>query len=237
MKKASSLVERHLPLFDYMPDHVWDIMDCENRFVYANSRLNQLVGVKPDYDFVGRYMAEPPAACYEVSSAEFVDQNNLCVTTQRDLKILDIHPGSDGNWFVYIFHKKPIFENQEVVGTLHHGYPVLDQWRESIMAFQHLVNFYTGSKSVSATFEGSETLSDEQLEVLFFLLCRKVPKDIARILNVKTKAIYKRIDRLKEHFGVGNMSQLVEVTVVNGLYKQLPQRLVTEKHLSLIIDS
>ena len=235
MDKTRSLVEKYQPLVNHYPDDVWDIMDCHNRFIYANNNLNRIVGLDSTYDFEGRYMAEPPAACYDICADEFIEQNDTCVHTQQDMKVLDIHPGMDGEWFVYIFHKKPIFEGEEVVGTLHHGYSVLTQWKESVSVLQKASRFYTGTKEISVMIKKPDDFSDEQSEVLFFLLCNKDPKEIARILNIDVQAIYKRIVRLKEKFGVNSINQIIDAAIASDLHKRLPPRLAG-KHLSLILD-
>ena len=235
MDKAQSIIEQYYSLMNYHPNDVWDIMDIHNCFVYANKNLNKIVGLNKHYDFEGRHMSEPPVACYDQCAAEFVEQNDFCVQQNKDVEVLDVHPGQDGDWFVYIFRKTPIVVNNEVIGTLHRGMDVMDHWKEGILGLQKILTFYTGKKEISTIIQSPLSLSDEQAEVLFFLLCRKRVKEIAQILNIAETAVRKRIDRLKENLGIHRAEDIVDAAIARNLHKHLPPR-ITGKQLSLIIN-
>ncbi len=235
MDKAKDLIEKYLALFQHYGNDVWDIMDIDNHFIYANKNLNNIVGLNQDYAMEGRHMSEPPVACYELCADAFIEQNNTCIHTRREMKVLDIHPSINGDWFVYIFHKKPLVEAGQVIGTLHHGYSILDQWKETATLLQHFFHYYAGNKEVSAIIQTPDTLTTEQYEILFFLLCSQDPKDIAKILNVDAQVIYKRMARLKQKLGATNTKQLIEYAISSDLYKHLPP-VLTGKHLSHVID-
>ena len=249
MEKARSVISHYRALMEYHPQDVWDIMDVHNRFAYANKNLNQVVGLNKSYDFEGRHMAEPPAACYDVCASDFVEQNHLCIQGRKAIEVLDIHPGNGDEWFVYIFRKSPIFllddevispshakwHDAEIVGTLHQGRDVLEYWKDGVMGLQRLYNHFTGKSDISILRQPPEGLSDPQAEVLFLLLCDKKAKEIARILSISESAARGRISALKTKFGVHRLPDIVEAAIAKGYHQHLPSRF-TGKQISMILS-
>ena len=249
MEKARSVISHYRALMEYHPQDVWDIMDVHNRFAYANKNLNKVVGLNKNYDFEGRHMKEPPAACYDVCAGDFIEQNGHCLQTRSAIEVLDIHPGNKDEWFVYIFRKTPIFllDNEvispshaksheaEIVGTLHQGRDVLEHWKSGVMGLQKLYNHFTGKSDISILRQCPEDLPDAQTEVLFLLLCDKKTKEIARILNITESAVRGRISTLKTKFGVHRVPDIVEAAIAKGYHQYLPSRF-TGKQISMILS-
>ena len=248
MEKACSVIPHYRALMDYHPQDVWDIMDTHNRFAYANKNLNQIVGLSKKYDFEGRHMTEPPAACYDECATDFVEQNHLCLQDRKAIEVLDIHPGNTDEWFVYIFRKTPILlldneiinptdnkaANAEIVGTLHQGRDVLDYWKDGVLGLQKLYQHFTGKSDISVLHQSPAGFSDAQAEVLFLLFCDKKVKEIARILNITERAARDRVETLKVKLGVRRLPDLVEVAIAKGYHQHLPSRF-TGKQISIIL--
>ena len=234
MDKAQSVIDYYRSLMEYHHQDVWDIMDLHNRFAYANKNLNRIVGLPENYDFEGRYMAEPPAACYEVCSGEFIEQNEHCIRSGKEVEILDIHPGENGDWFIYIFHKRPVWVNGEIVGTLHRGRDVMEHWKEGVSGLQQLYAYFSGKKELSLSRQHPKTLTNKQVEVVFLLLCDKSIKEISQILCTSERAIRSRVDELKVKLGVSRTRDIVDAAVARGYHKHIPGRL-TGKQLSMIL--
>lgn len=249
MEKTRSLISHYHALMEYLPQDIWDIMDTQNRFAYANKNLNKVVGLSKKYNFEGRHMTEPPAACYDVCAAEFVEQNHLCLQERKAIEVLDIHPSKDNEWFVYIFQKTPIFllgneiinpsdarvADAEIVGTLHQGRDVLDYWKDGVMGLQRLYSYFTGKSDISILHQRPADLTDPLTEVLFLLLCGKKVKEIARILNITEHAARGRVDILKVKLGVHRLPDIVEAAITKGYHQHLPSRF-TGKHISMILS-
>ena len=248
MEKARSVISHYRALMEYHPQDVWDVMDIQNRFAYANRNLNQIVGLNKNYDFEGRHMTEPPAACYDACSGAFIEQNQVCLQSRKAIEVLDIHPSKSGEWFVYIFRKSPIFllddqvvsssdaraADAETVGTLHQGRDVLEYWKDGVTGLQRLYNYYTGESDISILRQCPQDLTDPQSEVLFLLLSDKKSKEIARILNISESAVRGRILTLKTKFGVHRIQDIVEAAIEKGYHQHLPSRF-TGKQISLIL--
>ena len=234
---------------EYHPQDIWDIMDIQNRFAYANRNLNKVVGLNKNFDFEGRHMAEPPAACYDLCASEFIEQNELCLHSRKIVEVLDIHPGKNNDWFVYIFRKTPIFllngevisstharyHHADIAGTLHQGRDVLEHWKDGVMGLQKLYNHFTGKSDISILRQRPEDLTDPMAEVLFLLLCDKKTKEIARILNIGESAAKGRISALKTKLGVHRLPDIVEAAITKGYHQHLPSRF-TGKQISLILS-
>ena len=249
MEKARSVISHYRALMEYHPQDVWDIMDTQNRFAYANKNLNKVVGLNKKYDFEGRHMTEPPAACYDVCATDFVEQNHHCLQERKAIEVLDIHPSRDSDWFVYIFRKTPIFlldseiippsdvraADAEIVGTLHQGRDVLDYWKDGVMGLQRLYNYFTGKSDISIIHQRPADLTDPIAEVLFLLLCGRKVKEIARILNITEHAARSRVDMLKIKLGVRRLPDIVEAAIAKGYHQHLPSRF-TGKQISIILS-
>ena len=249
MEKARSVISHFRALMEYYPQDVWDIMDTQNRFAYANKNLNQVVGLSKKYNFEGRHMTEPPAACYDECAADFVEQNHLCMQDRKVIEVLDIHPGKEDEWFVYVFCKTPILllDNEiispsdvraadaEIVGTLHHGRDVLDYWKDGVVGLQRLYNHFTGTSDISILHQRPTDFSDPQAEVLFLLFCDKKVKEIARILNITERAARDRVETLKKKLGVRRLPDIVEAAIAKGYHQYLPSRF-TGKQISIILS-
>ncbi len=233
-------LEQWLSIMENQTSDVWDLMDLEHHFIYANPQLVNLVGLPSGYQLEGRHMSEPPASCYEVCAADFITQNEYCLRTQQDVRILDVHPGKEGDWFVYIFHKRPLYDDEgQLQGTIHHGVDVLKQWHESALTLQKLSEYYTGKPETSVILHSQRPEQDtlkvacqaditaEQYDVLFCLLCRKSPKEIAVMLNLTLPAVHSRIQRLKEKMGVNSIPNLIERAVLLKLFQHLPARITS----------
>ena len=215
----------------------WIVYSLNNEFVYDNPAHRRLVGLPEDFDCEGMYISEPKVPCYEVCSADFIEHNQLGLKNE-ECQILDIHPiGDTEDWYCYLFKHSPLInKDNQKTGVLAHGQPILQHWQDSMKALMAMQRHYTGENQVSMQVDSIERLTQHQAEVLFFLLCRVEPKRIGRYLNVTESAIDKTVDRMRRKLDCGSTSQLVEKVVCMDWHKLIPQRLLGDKQVSMVLD-
>ena len=213
----------------------WEVLDANHHWIYANKSVNRLVSLPDSYDYIGKHVTEPPARAYECAS-DFIVNEELCMNRNRTVTTLDIHPSEDGSWFCYLFDLEPLRNNDLAVGTIIHGNPVIEQWQGSMKALLAMQSYYTGQKQASMQVETVKELTQRQAEILFFLLCRIEPKRIARYLNLNPNTINTVIDRMRLKFDCNNTPQLIEKVVCMDWHKLIPERLIGDKQVSMIMD-
>ena len=215
----------------------WTIYTLNNDFSYDNLAHRQLVGLPGNYEAENRHVSEIPCPAYEVSSVDFIEHNQK-VLQKGELKTLNIHPvGYDNNWFCDITRRFIRKDNAgKVTSIVAHAVPVMESWKDSAQALQAVQRFYTGENKVSIEVDTIKELTNTQAEILFFLICRKEPKRIARYLNCNVGTVHSCIDRMRLKMDVVNTQQLIDKVVYMDWHKLLPERLMGDKHLSMILD-
>ena len=220
----------------------WIIYDLNNVFVCDNVMHRRTVGLPDHYDISGRHVSEPPAPIYEVCSCDLIEQNEKIRERSRlskpTIKTLNVHPvGKNDDWFTELCERW-VFKNDagQEAGIIAHGKLILKDWQENARSILSMQNFFTGENQASMQVDTPKDLTDTQAEILFFLICRKEPKRIARYLNCNVGTVHSCIDRMRFKLDVITTQQLIDKAIFMDWHKLIPGRLVKGKHLSMILD-
>ena len=239
MEQAILSVSNDFHQFIVNSEDPWVIYDLNNVFVCDNVIHRQMVGLLSNYDVSGRHVSEPPVPVYEVCSGDLIEQNEkIREGSDPKIKTLNIHPvGNNDNWFTEVCERW-VFKNAagQEAGIIVHGKLLLKDWQENARSILSMQNFFTGENQASIQVDIPKDLTDTQAEILFFLICRKEPKRIARYLNCSVNTVHSCIDRMRFKLDVITTQQLIDKAIFMDWHKLIPGRLVKGKHLSMILD-
>ncbi len=189
-----------LHIFNQLPG-CWGCKDKDSVFIYANAEYGKIIGVDHHLDCIGRTDFDMPSPTVECADS-FREQDTLVLSTGNRMRVLDIHPYSDGSWRAHLFTKTPWKNEQdETVGTIFSGVELKDT---AILEVGHWICRAAGlSNKEQASFSldlhsQAVSLNTRESEVLFLLLYGKKPQYIAKVLNVSVKTVENYVVRLRE---------------------------------------
>ncbi|WP_354008924.1 LuxR C-terminal-related transcriptional regulator [Endozoicomonas lisbonensis] len=215
----------------------WGVHDCYGRAFYMNTHTKRVFGLPDKYDVSGRHFSELPAPIFFACSDKVIEQNNICISERREIRVLNVHPGGDG-WFAYVSSKVPHYNLKgEVDGVLSCGYSVTRGWLSAAQNIRKLmkVDQRTSRGQLSLRAGHLPNLSPRESEVLFFLICNQQIKQIAGILSLSENTVRTHIEHLKKKFEVHSISQLIEASIAVGCQDFLPETLRLQQ-LSMIVS-
>lgn len=225
-----------LSMFDQLPG-CWGCKDLDSVFVYANQEYGQLIGLKNKEDCFGRTDFDMPSPTIECADL-FQTQDKLVIESGKRLRVLDIHPYSNGRWHAHLFTKTPwLDENGEICGTIFCGQEISDT---AILEVGHWICRAAGhspgkQQSFSVDLHRQKIhLTARESEVLFLHLYGKKPQYIAKVLELSVKTIENHFAHLRDKFGANSKSELIERALDLGFGSHIPERLLT-KQLSVIL--
>jgi len=227
-------------IFDKMPG-CWGCKDENSRFMYANERYGKLIGVNNHLDIIGRTDFDMP--CDTVACASlFQAQDQEVMASSKQLKILDIHPFSGGEWGAYVFTKTPLLdEENNIIGTIFHGQDITSV--SSLELGSLLGRMHVGGKTSELVNQGSYLINQDrgiikltsrESELLFFLLRGKTVKAISSIFDLSDRTLEHYLTSLKAKFTAGNKSELLDRAIELGYLNYIPQSLFSQQ-LSVVL--
>lgn len=220
-------------LFDQMPG-LWGCKDLDLKFVYANAEYAKAIGLKDHMDAVGRSDYDMPSNTVNCADA-FRSQDKMVIEQKQKMKVLDIHPFSDGSWKIFLFSKTPyLAPNNEVSGIIFHGEEITNS---SLLEIGSLLSKIPYKKPVinglgqnSYQIGNSSdpiNLSQRQSEVLFFLIRGKTGAQVAKILGISIRTFQEHLDIIKHKFSAQNKYELIDKAVELGYLNIIPPSLFT----------
>ncbi|OAN10937.1 helix-turn-helix transcriptional regulator [Photobacterium jeanii] len=225
-----------LNIFSQLPG-CWGCKDNDSIFVFANQEYGKIIGVDHHLDCIGRSDFDMPSPTAECAEA-FRVQDQQVMDSGKRMKILDIHPYSDGNWRAHLFTKTPWKnEDNKTVGTIFSGIELKDT---AILEVGHWICRAAGlDPRQQASFnldlnQSNIILNTRESEVLFLLLYGKKPQYIARVLNVSVKTVENYVLKLREKFHANSKNELIDLALDNGFGSHIPESMLT-RQLSVIL--
>ncbi|WP_407675697.1 helix-turn-helix transcriptional regulator [Photobacterium frigidiphilum] len=223
-------------IFNQLPG-LWGTKDKDSVFVFANSEYGEIIGVDHHLDCVGRTDFDMPSPTIEWAPS-FQEQDLQVMDSGKCMRVLDIHPYSDGYWRAHLFTKIP-WKNEEnkIVGTIFSGTELTDA---VTLEVGHLICQAAGfSKKTQVSFSldlhnQKVAINTRESEVLFLLLYGKKPQYIARGLNISVKTVENYILRLREKFNAHSKAELIDLALDLGFGSYIPESLLT-RQLSVIL--
>ncbi|MCW7552685.1 helix-turn-helix transcriptional regulator [Endozoicomonas gorgoniicola] len=236
MRETLAYVGEAFRLFMERASEPWEVVDCYGNYCFANAALKRLNCLSDSFQLEGKHYSEIPSRPFEECALEFYRQDVMCMNTRVPVKVLDVHVDNDGEWFCYIFERTPLINNNQVIGLTDHGKSVIEFWKESMRYLLAMQRYYTGENQVSMQITTTNNLTQRESEILFFLFGQVEPKRIARYLNLSLSTVNCHIDRMRKKLGCQTTPQLIEKAIWLDFHKILPEKLMGDCHISLVID-
>lgn len=225
-----------LHLFNQLPG-CWGCKDKDSVFVYANAEYGEIIGVDHHLDCIGRTDFDMPSPTVECAEA-FRDQDSQVILTGKRMRVLDIHPYSDGSWRAHLFTKTPWRdENNDVVGTIFSGVELKDT---AVLEVGHWICRAAGldpKEQASFNLDLNHrplNLNTRESEVLFLLLYGKKPQYISKVLGVSVKTVENYVLRLREKFNANSKNELLDIALDLGYGSHIPESML-KRQLSVIL--
>ncbi|KLV09647.1 LuxR family transcriptional regulator [Photobacterium aquae] len=225
-----------LQIFNQLPG-CWGCKDINSVFVYANAEYGQIIGVDHHQDCIGRTDFDMPSPTVECAES-FREQDQQVILSGKRLRILDIHPYSDGSWRAHLFTKTPWKNTEdEIVGTIFSGVELKDT---AILEVGHWICRAAGispKQQLSFDLEPNNppvNLNTRESEVLFLLLYGKKPQYIGKVLGVSVKTVESYVARLREKFNANSKNELIDLALDLGFGSHIPESMLKHQ-LSIIL--
>ena len=225
-----------LHMFNQLPG-CWGCKDKDSIFVYANAEYGKIIGVDHHLDCIGRTDFDMPSPTVECAGS-FQQQDKQVMTTGKQMRVLDIHPYSDGSWRAHLFTKTPWkSEQNEIVGTIFSGIELKDT---AILEVGHWICRAAGINNKDQTSFNLDLhnqpikLNTRESEVLFLLLYGKKTQYIAKVLGVSVKTVENYVLRLREKFNANSKSELLDLALDLGFGSHIPESML-RRQLSVIL--
>jgi len=209
-------------------------------YQYTNAAYGKVHGLHHHLDIIGGTSLDLPsgaAAC----AAQFDEQDQLVMRSGKELKILDIHPYTDGEWRIHVYTKQPWRDdNQEIAGTIGWGVDITDAYTKTLSS--QLAQF-TGSIQNSFTLTDADSaidienevpLSPREREVLFLVLRGKTSKLVAAGLGLSYRTVEEYMEAIKLKFGVRSKIELIDEAMRRGYMYHIPVSLFS-KQISIVL--
>ena len=210
-------------------------------YQYTNAAYGKVHGLTHHLDIVGGTSLDLPGGAV-ACAALFDEQDQLVMRSGKELKILDIHPYTDGEWRIHLYTKRPWLNDvKEIAGTVGWGVDITDAYTKALSS--QLAQF-TGKIQNSFTLTGAESaphsgndisLSPRESEVLFLILRGKTAKLAAAVMGLSYRTVEQYLDTIKLKFGVSTKGDLIDAAVGRGYMHYIPVSLFS-KQLSLVLS-
>ena len=210
---------------------------------YCNAAWSGTLGFGEPDNVIG--VTDYDIPCEAVHCAPlFVEQEKKVMETQKTLTILDIYPVVNDEWRAFITTKMPLFNrHHQLIGNMTHCRAFDDPSLfdlGNLLSTMHIehpnTTMLSNQHSYLLTNEFSTIdLSDNEADILFYLLRGKSIKQIKRFLKCDHWTVGEIIDSLKIKFGTNNNHELIDHAIAKGFLNQIPPRLFKQQ-LSLELE-
>ncbi|PKF49044.1 helix-turn-helix transcriptional regulator [Enterovibrio nigricans] len=235
MNNVTPIPTTQISLFEQLPG-CWGCKDIDSKFVYVNKNYADLLGIDSQDTLIGKTVSElsPDLAKY---ADNFSHQDKRVIKTKRKIRILNVHPYSNGSWQAHIVTKVPWYnESGDILGVIFNWESVDESALLDIGAWICKLagtNTHTEARPPSTPSKG--LLSKRESEVLFLHLYGKKPQFIAQLLGVSVKTIENHFANLRIKLGANSKTELVDKALELGIGSRIPQTLLKQQ-FSLIIE-
>lgn len=198
-----------------------NIMSLDSKYIKVSDNELPIIGYKnQDQVFATDYYNMPCQAC---ENAETMIKEDL-LTLNHEIKILSYHQ-FDNDWMILLGHKKPIVQQNEVVGTIanfmditHGG--IIDMARFLLKNSRKITkNQFSYVIQNQENFWG---LTKKEQECLFFIIRGYSYGEIAKKLAIAITTVQTHIEHIKVKFDVQTKSQLIEKAIQLGFMAIIP---------------
>ncbi len=194
------------------------------RFIYANSHLAKLVGLKSASEIIGRIDCEIPSSLCDDEVSVQLWQNQVKEVSNKEctISLLEVHP--DAIDYPYLTTKFPFYdENNNCVGMAASG---------------KYLEVYSPNDFVRGKLPGSLLLSkpddfftEKECEIIFLKLQGMKSKEIANILSLSPRTIEHRLSGMYVKAKVNHFDDFQHFCEIKNLHRYLPRRFLLDKRI------
>lgn len=216
---------------DHLPISIFQ-SDLNQQFLYVSQTAKKLWGF-PYRDLGGRNYDEIKCAAAELADV-FQAEDKLVIQRKRPLRIIAF-AGYAQNDFQMVFGEKiPFIENGKVGGVIGQFSSVTNH-----SAFRSAMLLFTNDQKIALVKNSPQfsyiiddqiedySITERQMEVLFYLLRGKTSKEIGKLLHLSQRTIESHIIQLKNTFDCDTKSELIEKAIMLGLVQYLPRGILS----------
>lgn len=206
----------------------WGCKDINSVFVYVNEEYSKIIGFKNPLDCIGFTDFDIPHLSAKYAYI-FQQQDLQVMTTEKRLRILDIHPYADGSWRAHLFTKTAWRDNNnKIIGTIFSGLELKDT---SLLEIGHWLCRTDAIKQQEKSLHFNHhpvniLLNTRESEVLFLLLYGKKPQYISKTLQLAVKTVENYVVRLRDKFNANSKGELIELALDAGFGSHIPESML-----------
>ncbi|HZS80873.1 MAG TPA: LuxR C-terminal-related transcriptional regulator [Herbaspirillum sp.] len=217
-------LQQFIHFTEKFPGGVWGAKDTSSRCLYMNQAVRDLLRLPRDLELEGLLDSEVPHPIAEFEK-ELQAHDRLVEVTKEMKMSLEIQPyGKDQVLSAYFFEKHPFFnENNELIGTILHGYPALNLRldRDRVNAGRIIFGV------------PNDILSQKEWDFVYFVMRGFSVKEMARLSGVSPGTIASRQNSVFNKLGIDTLAQLKQMAVAKGWDNYLPTSLLHNRHIGL----
>lgn len=176
-------------------DEAWGFKDLDSHYLLTNSPFLELLNFPPEFRINGLSDSELPHLSFAQFSSQFREQEQLAVITKKRVSSIEMNYfGCEQKLQPYLFDKFPLLNNKkECLGIIFHA---------KKMDLLTGIQYISQESPLTLTVEKpDEFFTDEELDVVFYLLQNTSNKTIAQKLELAEHKVedYRSKIYLKAH--------------------------------------
>ncbi|MCD9490964.1 PAS domain-containing protein [Photobacterium phosphoreum] len=214
----------------------WGCKDINSVFVYVNEEYSRIIGFNNPLDCIGLTDFDIPHLNPKYAHL-FQQQDLQVIQSEKQLRILDIHPYADGYWRAHLFTKTAWRDNNNnVIGVIFSG---VELKHTSLLEIGHWIcRSNTTQYHEKNTFNQQVNifLNTRESEVLFLLLYGKKPQYISKTLQLAVKTVENYVVRLREKFNANSKGELIELALDAGFGSHIPESMLKTQQSIILTE-
>ncbi|KJF87355.1 helix-turn-helix transcriptional regulator [Photobacterium phosphoreum] len=214
----------------------WGCKDINSVFVYVNDEYSRIIGFNNPLDCIGLTDFDIPHLNPKYAHL-FQQQDLQVIQSEKQLRILDIHPYADGYWRAHLFTKTAWRDNNNnVIGVIFSG---VELKHTSLLEIGHWIcRSNTTQYHEKNTFNQQINifLNTRESEVLFLLLYGKKPQYISKTLQLAVKTVENYVVRLREKFNANSKGELIELALDAGFGSHIPESMLKTQQSIILTE-
>ncbi len=200
------------------------VKNSESCYIAANEQLALCMGYAKSSDVIG--LSDHDIKHEMVAIADcFIDQDKR-VMKNEVLKHLDIGHYLNGDLQIHFSEKKPLIENDKIVGTVF--YCTNLDTRLFVECYSALIKKHGPAFYTLTPDEKIKSLSMRERETLFYVLRGYTAKEIGLRLAISHKTAEYHTEQIKNKLSCCNKSELIEAGLHLGFMEFLPISLLSK---------
>ena len=165
------------------------VKDLSGHFCYFNDQMMKYAGYSCPSELLGKTDFDTSWA----GQAPHIRKNDrLVMSTRRPFQFYESFQNQDGEYELYVSHKKPFFRDEILTGVLSSSIAAPAESVVGALPFSEDLRFFDIKRRAELA------LTARQKETLYWLLCGYSTREIARIIKLSRRTIEHYLNTIKE---------------------------------------